>query len=47
MAKAPLETIARLEAALNDAADRLQGTTSKKMFGCHALWVDDRIYALV
>src|ERR1700755_3631389 len=39
--------IAELEEILNTAADSLSKITSKKMFGCHALWADGNVFALV
>jgi TfoX/Sxy family transcriptional regulator of competence genes len=39
--------IVKLEAALNKAAEGLLNVTSKKMFGCHALWADENVFALV
>ena len=41
------ELIAKLEATLNDAVSGLKNTTSKKMFGCHAVWVNENVFALV
>jgi TfoX/Sxy family transcriptional regulator of competence genes len=40
-------TIAELEDILNSATDGFPKLTSKKMFGCHALWVDGNVFALV
>lgn len=36
-----------LEESLNSAAKSLPSVTSKKMFGCYALWVNDNVFALV
>ncbi|MCX6125033.1 MAG: TfoX/Sxy family protein [Proteobacteria bacterium] len=41
------DTIAKLESILNEAVSDLKRTTSKKMFGCHAVWVNDNVFALV
>lgn len=41
------ESIAELETLLNAAAESLPKVTSKKMFGCHALWADGNVFALV
>lgn len=43
----PKEKIAELENILNSAATTLPKVTSKKMFGCHALWADGNVFALV
>jgi len=40
-------TIAELEDILNTATKGLPNTTSKKMFGCHAIWADGNVFALV
>lgn len=40
-------SIAELEGILNSASDHLPKVTSKKMFGCHALWADGNVFALV
>lgn len=39
--------LAELETAVNAAAVGLPKTTGKKMFGCHALWADGNVFALV
>ena len=41
------ESIAELESLLEDAAKSLPDVSSKKMFGCHALWVKENVFALV
>lgn len=41
------KNIAQLEVILNSAAENLSSVTSKKMFGCHALWTDGNVFALV
>lgn len=41
------QSIAELEQILNIAAKGLPKLTSKKMFGCYALWVDQNVFALV
>ncbi len=41
------ELIAELEKKINAAAEGLAKVTSRKMFGCHALWADDNVFALV
>lgn len=41
------QSIAELEELLNSAAAGLSKVTSKKMFGCHALWADGNVFALV
>jgi TfoX/Sxy family transcriptional regulator of competence genes len=40
-------SIAELEEILSTAAKGLPKLTSKKMFGCYALWADDNVFALV
>jgi len=40
-------TISELENLLDSAASSLPKVTSKKMFGCHALWADGNVFALV
>jgi TfoX/Sxy family transcriptional regulator of competence genes len=40
-------SIAELEGLLDGAAAGLDRTTSRKMFGCYALWVNDNVFALV
>jgi TfoX/Sxy family transcriptional regulator of competence genes len=44
MAKA---SIPELEALLNSATAHLPKTASKKMFGCHAIWAKENVFALV
>lgn len=41
------DTIAHLETILNSATESLSKITSKKMFGCHALWAEGNVFALV
>jgi len=41
------ELTVKLEATLNEAVEGLKKITSKKMFGCHAVWVNDNVFALV
>lgn len=41
------QNITELEALLNSAANSLSKVTSKKLFGCYALWVNDNVFALV
>lgn len=41
------ESIAELEEMLNSATANLSKVTSKKMFGCHALWASGNVFALV
>lgn len=41
------KSIAELEDILNSVTTSLPKMTSKKMFGCHALWADDNVFALV
>lgn len=43
----PSDKIAELELLLNSSAESLPNVTSKKMFGCHALWVKENVFALV
>jgi TfoX/Sxy family transcriptional regulator of competence genes len=40
-------SIAELEEILNAATSRLPKVTGKKMFGCHALWADGNVFALI
>ena len=40
-------TIAELEVILNSATEGLSKISSKKMFGCHAIWADGNVFALV
>jgi TfoX/Sxy family transcriptional regulator of competence genes len=39
--------ISKLETLLDTTVEGLSKVTSKKMFGCHALWVNDNVFALV
>lgn len=41
------QNIAELEQALNAATAGLSKVTSKKMFGCHALWANGNVFALI
>lgn len=41
------KTIAELELILNLTTKSLPDITSKKMFGCHAFWVNENVFALV
>lgn len=41
------ETTERLKALLDAASEGLGATSGKKMFGCHALFARDQIFALV
>lgn len=41
------QSISELEEILNGATAGLTKVTSKKMFGCHALWADGNVFALV
>lgn len=45
--KASKEVIAELEETLKGAAKGLKLSGAKKMFGCHALWVNENVFALV
>jgi TfoX/Sxy family transcriptional regulator of competence genes len=47
MSKASPEVIKMLEDVLNQSALDLKKVSSKKMFGCHALWANGNIFALV
>ena len=47
MSKASPEVIKMLEDAVNLSAIDLKKVSSKKMFGCHALWANGNIFALV
>jgi TfoX/Sxy family transcriptional regulator of competence genes len=40
-------SIIGLEGRLDAATDGLSRVTSRKMFGCYALWVNDNVFALV
>lgn len=40
-------SIEKLEEILTASATGLSKVTSKKMFGCHALWADGNVFALV
>jgi TfoX/Sxy family transcriptional regulator of competence genes len=41
------EIISELEMVLNKSTSGMSKLSSKKMFGCHALWVDGNVFALV
>jgi TfoX/Sxy family transcriptional regulator of competence genes len=41
------QVIAKLEEVLNSVASGLTKVDSKKMFGCHALWANGNVFALV
>jgi TfoX/Sxy family transcriptional regulator of competence genes len=41
------ENLLELEGRLDEAAAGLPRVTSRKMFGCYALWVNDNVFALV
>ncbi len=41
------ESIQELEEILNTNSKGLTKLTSKKMFGCYALWVNENVFALV
>jgi|SRR5579862_708684 len=41
------QTIERLKSVLCEASRGLPGVTDRKMFGCHALFANNNIYALV
>lgn len=41
------KSIVELEDILNLSAAGLSKVTSKKMFGCHALWAGENVFALV
>ena len=41
------QIIVELEELLNKATSKLGDITSKKMFGCHAVWVNGNVFALV
>lgn len=41
------QSIAELEKVLISSATGLSKVTSKKMFGCYALWVNENVFALV
>ena len=45
--KAPPEKLAALGTQLDKAAHGLSKVTGKKLFGCHALWADQNVFALV
>ncbi|MBL7670326.1 MAG: TfoX/Sxy family protein [Bdellovibrionaceae bacterium] len=45
--KVSKEQISELEAILNEAASDLKKVTSKKMFGCHALFANGNVFSLV
>ena len=41
------EKILELESLVNAATSKMQKITSKKIFGCHAVWVNENVFALV
>ncbi|MBY0472118.1 TfoX/Sxy family protein [bacterium] len=41
------EDLKSLEDILNKNTSAMADVTSKKMFGCHAVWVKDKVFALV
>ncbi len=41
------ENLLKLEKLLNSVSDQLPNITSKKMFGCYALWVNGNVFALI
>ncbi len=41
------ENVTKLEEMLTSATESLPNVTSKKMFGCHALWANENVFALV
>jgi len=41
------EDLTVLQESLETAAKGLSKLTAKKMFGCHALWTNDHVFALV
>jgi len=45
--KASKELIGELEKKMNAAAEGLSKVAAKKMFGCHALFVNDNVFGLV
>ena len=45
--KASLEVLAELEELLNSIALGLTKVNGKTMFGCHALWANENVFALV
>ena len=45
--KASPEVLVELEKLLNSAAEGLKLSGAKKMFGCHALWTKENVFALV
>ena len=47
MAKASKDLILELEATVDDAAAGLAKVTAKRMFGCHGLFADGSVFALV
>jgi len=47
MANASKDLLLELEAAVDDAAAGLAKVTAKRMFGCHGLFADDSVFALV
>ncbi len=47
MAKASKEELAALEGLVGEVSEGLPDVTSRKMFGCHALWASGNVFALV
>jgi TfoX/Sxy family transcriptional regulator of competence genes len=43
----PSNIIEELESLLDHSVLDLKRVTSRKMFGCHALWVNENIFALI
>jgi TfoX/Sxy family transcriptional regulator of competence genes len=43
----PNHDLVVLEEILNKATANMDDVTSKKMFGCHAVWVRENVFALV
>ncbi len=41
------QSIPELEEILNSVANKLPKVSSKKMFGCHAMWADGNVFAMV
>ena len=41
------QEIQELESTLNTVSKGLSKVTGKKMFGCHALWADGNVFALI
>ena len=43
----PKENLVELQGVLDAATETLKKITAKKMFGCHALWANENVFALV